>query len=84
MQILEYDSNAKIILVSSSSVVKEARSVTRLTKTLQDFIVVESSLKSFKDVHQSVDVIHDHVASLDVDNHVILKFMFHYAYMKEA
>lgn len=44
--------------------------MTHLTKTLQDFVLVQKSLKSFKDVHQSVDVEHEHVKKLDVESHV--------------
>jgi hypothetical protein len=55
-----------------SPVVKEATSVTHLTKTLQDFILVEKSLKSFKNVHQSVDVVQDFVSGLNINEKVEL------------
>jgi hypothetical protein len=65
-QILEFDSEASILLISATSVVKEASGVVRLTKTLEDFLVVERPLKSFKEVHQSVRVLQDKVTHLDV------------------
>ena len=50
--------------------VKEVTNVTRLTKTLEDFVIVEKSLKSFKDVHQSVAVFHDTIADYKPQEHV--------------
>lgn len=44
--------------------------MTRLSKTLEDFIIVEKSLKSFKDVHQSVCVVHGEIAELRHEEHV--------------
>ncbi len=69
---MEYDSISRILLISVSPVVKEATSVTHLTKTLQDFILVEKSLKSFKNVHQSVDVVQDFVSGLNINEKVEL------------
>ncbi|CAG7726853.1 unnamed protein product [Allacma fusca] len=70
-QILEFDSEAEILLISSAPVVKEVSNVTRLTKTLQDFVIVEKSLKSFKDVHQSVIVIQDYVNTVEPKKHLV-------------
>lgn len=67
---MEFDQEARILLISASPVVKEACQITRLTKTLEDFIIVEKSLKSFKDVHQSVRVVHGEVSQLLPDQHV--------------
>jgi hypothetical protein len=67
---LEFDSEASILLISATSVVKEASGVVRLTKTLEDFLVVERPLKSFKEVHQSVRVLQDKVTHLDVGGRV--------------
>lgn len=61
---MEFDQDARILLISASPVVKEACQVTRLCKTLEDFIIVEKSLKSFKDVHQSVRVVHGELSQL--------------------
>ncbi|ODM92421.1 Pyridine nucleotide-disulfide oxidoreductase domain-containing protein 1, partial [Orchesella cincta] len=71
-QILEFDPDASILLISSSPVVKVATQVTRLSKTLEDFIVLEKSLKSFKDVHQSVRVVHGVVAELLPEQHLVV------------
>lgn len=70
LKILEFDQDARILLISASPVVKEASEITRLCKTLEDFIIVEKSLKSFKDVHQSVRVVNDELAQLLPDEHV--------------
>ena len=75
-QILELEPEAKILLVSASPVVKEVSNVTRLSKTLQDFIVVEKSLKSFRDVHQSVAVIQDIVINVQPNEKVRNKIYF--------
>jgi len=71
-QILELNQHADILLISASPVVKEAANVTKLSKTVQDFIVVEKSLKSFKDVHKSVKVIHDELESLLFEEQMVL------------
>ncbi|CAL8133621.1 unnamed protein product [Orchesella dallaii] len=71
-QILEFDPEASILLISSSPVVKVATQVTRLSKTLEDFIVLEKPLKSFKDVHQSVRVVHGVVAELLPEQHLVI------------
>ena len=64
-QILEKCPDSTVLLISESEIVKMAADVTRVTNSLDDFVVVETSVSAFQELHPGAEVIVDRMKYLN-------------------
>lgn len=69
-QIRSLDDIGSILMITESDVVQAASKVNRITLNLEEFIVVEKTFETFKDVDQMLIVIRDRVVGLKPEEHV--------------
>lgn len=69
---LSSDKNAKIVLLSSSSVVKSVTNLNRITQNLEDFDVTETTVDEFSHAFPGIEAKCCNVTKILIDRHAVL------------